>query len=110
MADVDRDAYLSAAARIEASGEVTPDDIRALARSLLSIAEVAMPASFYDTDSRCRLARAVIAAGSSPEPTETATLAEPPEEETECPDCFCCTRGQCDRRSCASGSCPCTEY
>lgn len=47
--------------RIESGAEVTAADIRTLAQSLLDIAEVAMPDTYFATDTRCQLARAVLA-------------------------------------------------
>lgn len=51
----------AAAERIEAGSMTTVADLQVLAQSLLSIAELAMPDSYFATDSRCRLARAVLA-------------------------------------------------
>jgi hypothetical protein len=50
-----------AAHDLAAGGSVTEDHAVELANSLLEIARVAMPGTFFVTDSRCQLARAVIA-------------------------------------------------
>jgi hypothetical protein len=52
----------AALSRIESGTEVTAADIRTLAQSLLDIAEIAMPDTYFATDMRCQLARAVLAA------------------------------------------------
>ncbi|HKT04765.1 MAG TPA: hypothetical protein VJT31_35065 [Rugosimonospora sp.] len=51
----------AAAERIEAGSMTTVTDLTVLAQSLLAIAEEAMPATNVASDSRCRLARAVLA-------------------------------------------------
>lgn len=56
----DREAETSAI-RIETGGAVTPAAVQTLARAVLGIAELTMPDTFFATDPRCRLARAVLA-------------------------------------------------
>ncbi len=60
----DRDHVLAAVARIAADGvpAVTVTDLGLLAQSLLSIAEIAMPDTYFADDSRCQLARTIQAA------------------------------------------------
>lgn len=57
----DRDHLLQQATRLGAGAHVTTDNAADLARGLLEIAEQAMPDTFFATDSRCILARAVLA-------------------------------------------------
>ncbi len=59
-----REEVLDAAERIGRAGvgDVTDTDVRLLAQSLLDIAKVAMPDTYFAEDSRCQLARAVKAA------------------------------------------------
>ncbi|MEV4212549.1 hypothetical protein [Micromonospora sp. NPDC049662] len=56
-----RDRTLDAAARIGNGDPITAADVRALAQGLLDIAGLAMPDTYFATDSRCELARAVLA-------------------------------------------------
>ena len=59
--DPTSDARTARAEQLNAGGNVTPADVADLARGLLDIAAQAMPDTFFATDSRCHLARAVLA-------------------------------------------------
>ncbi|WP_144022963.1 hypothetical protein [Asanoa hainanensis] len=60
--DDPREHNLAVAGRIADGDAASPAAVAALAQGLLDIAQLAMPDTYFATDSRCQLARAVLAA------------------------------------------------